>query len=62
MQYTLSSGKVVNITNTMADGTVRDSMEGYVLEYNENTKHIFETAEAICRQIHARKMKEMSIK
>lgn len=37
----LSSGKVAYVTNIMADGTVRDSMEGYTLPYNEkNQAHL----------------------
>ena len=38
----LSSGKVAYVTNIMADGTVRDSMEGYTLPYNEKTKRIYQ--------------------
>ena len=38
----LSSGKVTYVTNIMADGTVRDSMEGYMLPYNEKTKRIYQ--------------------
>ena len=38
----LSSGKVAYVTNILKDGTVRDSMEGFEIPYNEETKHIYE--------------------
>lgn len=33
----LSSGKKAYVTHIMADGTERDSMEGYPIPYNEKT-------------------------
>ena len=38
----LSSGKIAYVTNILKYGTVRDSMEGFEIPYNEETKHIYE--------------------
>ena len=32
----------VKITHIMKDGTVRDSIEGYVIPYNQQTKIIYQ--------------------
>lgn len=32
----------ITIVHTMADGTVRDSIEGYVIPYNDKTAIIYE--------------------
>ena len=37
-----ASGREAYITNVLSDGTVRDSMEGYTLPYNEKTKRIYQ--------------------
>lgn len=50
----LSSGKVAYITNTLADGTQRDSMEGFVLRENEQTKPIFDVFYSVLRSIQKR--------
>ena len=38
----LPSGTVAYVINVLADGTVRDSMEGYTIPYNEKTKRIYQ--------------------
>ena len=38
------------VTFTMPDGTVRDSLEDYVLPYNEKTAPAFDIADRIARQ------------
>ena len=40
--YVCPSGKIAYITHRMADGSIRDSVEGYEIPYNENTKHLEE--------------------
>jgi len=35
-------GSKIKIVHTMADGTVRDSVEGYVIPYNETTAITYE--------------------
>lgn len=35
---------------TMPDGTVRDSLEGYILPYNKKTAPAFDIAERIARE------------
>ncbi len=40
--YVCPSGKIAYITHRMADGSIRDSVEGYEIPYNENTKHLYE--------------------
>lgn len=35
--HVLKDGTVVTVTHTMADGTVRDSVEGYEIPFNETT-------------------------
>lgn len=37
----VASRENAKITHIMADGTIRDSIEGYVIPYNENTAHIY---------------------
>lgn len=37
----LEDGTEINVTHIMADGTIRESMKGYVVPYNENTKDAF---------------------
>lgn len=32
----------IKITHILADGTVRDSMEGYIIPYNEDTKIVYQ--------------------
>ncbi len=54
----LPSGKVVNLINRMADGTIREDMEGFVLPYNEKTKGIYNTLEHICDSIARREREE----
>ena len=47
----LSSGLTARVTNRMADGTIRDSMEGVVLHETEETKQIFEVFYTILHNI-----------
>lgn len=56
----LPSGKVVNLINRMADGTIREDMEGFVLPYNEKTKGIYNTLEHVWDSI-ARREREKAL-
>ena len=47
----LPSGNVAYVTNTLADGTVRDSMEGYVIPYDEAHIPIVKQLFQICDSI-----------
>ena len=44
----------IRIINRLADGTIRDSMKGYVIHYNEKTKGIYLTVAAVIQNIEAR--------
>ncbi len=39
------SGMVAYVTNQLADGTRRASMKGFVLEYNDENKYIYDLTE-----------------
>lgn len=58
----LSTGKKAYVTNILADGTERDSMEGYKVPYNENTAvayHIL--ANIIMREAKKNKLREKQV-
>ena len=38
----LKDGKEITITHTMADGTIRDSINGYEVPYNETTSTAYQ--------------------
>ena len=50
MEYTCPSGRKCTIINILADGTIRDSMAGYVIDF-EKHPDILVTFEAIMNQI-----------
>lgn len=50
----LPSGAVAYVENILADGTVRDSMEGYVIPYDEAHIPIMKRFFAICDAIESR--------
>lgn len=50
-----SRGNVAYIKNTLHDGTVRDSMEGYVIPYDEYHIPIVKRLFLICEQIEKNK-------
>ena len=59
-KVTLSSGKVAYVTNILKDGTVRDSMEGFEVPYNEQTKRIYQHhADMIINYIESHDMQDM---
>ncbi len=39
-----------HVTHTMADGTVRESLDGYVIPFNEQTDGIYRVVGAIVRK------------
>ena len=40
-KHILNDGTVVTVTHVMADGTVRDSVKGYEIPFNETTYPLY---------------------
>lgn len=45
------------ITHVMADGTQRDSVNGYEIPYNENTHHLYWNAARTMRELETERLR-----